>query len=470
MKKKLLLASLLVCSLFLSACSDKQAEPTSSEVTLENVFDSYKQELKQTYSTSDQDFLLSDAAFRSSKLYSFCQDMPKGADLHVHNPTFLPLDKIADYVEAHEALKVLVTEGDTFGTIGYFADGSKITEGYMSMKEALAKGYTKSQFITAWSVKGNSGMRVWDWFENLFDKTLNITPTDKLKEDFLTEAFKYYISKGVTHIEPKVLFFGSETEALNQARAWYKAQNAARKVDPNFSVSIVFCGLKAKTDTYDKTQYNEMLFHNGVYVSKNIKDTIAGGSDFIVGLDLVNEEDASLPLVQFKSLIDNAVKENPSLHITLHAGESLKDDNNEIASAIALGAERIGHGFNLYKHDDVKQEIKNKGITLECCPISNHILGYCSDLQKHPAIQYIRDGVKVAICDDDPCFLMCGPLVDDYFVAAALWDLSLSEIKKTITDNIQASFLPDDRKAELLKAWQEKWDKFESEAISKFQK
>lgn len=83
-------------------------------------------------------------------------------------------------------------------------------------------------------------------------------------------------------------------------------------MDPAFFVSVIFCELKAKTDSYDKTIFNEDLFRNGVYASKNIKDTIAGGTDFLVGLDLVNEEDMSLPLVQFKPLIDYAVAQKPS--------------------------------------------------------------------------------------------------------------------------------------------------------------
>ena len=470
MKKHSILFLGMVGCILLSGCSTESNTSGTGENTLEEVFDSYKEELKKTYSPTEQDFLVSGAAFRSSKLYNFCQKMPKGSDLHVHHPTFLPLDMLVDYVKDHPVLKVNTTAGDSLGTIIFCPEGNNVPKGYTALAEALESGLTADDFIKAWSVKGNSGKRVWDWFETLFDKTMNMTPTNDLLEDYLTRSFKYYIQQGVTHMEPRVLFFGTEEQALGQARTFYRAQNAARKVDPAFSVSVIFCGLKAKTDSYDKTQFNEELFRNGVYASMNIKDTIAGGTDFLVGLDLVNEEDMSLPLVQFKPLIDNAVAQNPSLHITLHAGESLKEDNNEIASALALGAERIGHGFNLYRHDAVKQEIMDKGVTLECCPISNHILGYCPDLQQHPAIGFIRDSLKVALSADDPCFLMCRSLVDDYFVAAAVWNLSLPEIKQLCINSIESSFLPESRKSEHRKDWEEKWKQFEKEMITNFQK
>ena len=70
-------------------------------------------------------------------------------------------------------------------------------------------------------------------------------------------------------------------------------------------------------------------------------------------------------LTEFKELLANARKQNPNLHLTLHAGESLKSDNVEISSALSLGAERIGHGFNLYKYPDVLAQVKQKGIALE---------------------------------------------------------------------------------------------------------
>ncbi len=439
---------------------------TKTDDAMRAVYDSYKAELKKSHNGAFQDFLDDTASFRSSKLYGLCQKMPKGADLHVHGSAMLPTDMLMDFLADHPEMKILTAKGKNFGKLKYYPDGLvDIPAEWMSMQDALSAGFTQEDFVKAWTLKGADGLRAWDWFNGIFRKMSELTSTPELEEDYYTRAFRYYISQGVSHIEPRLLFFGSHEEALAKARAVYRAVNAARAIDPDFSVSIVFCGLKAKTDSYNKSEFNGELFDNGLFISENIKDTVAGGNDLVTGFDLVNEEDQSIPLAHFKELIDQTKAKKPSLHITLHAGETVRTDNNEIASAIMLGAERIGHGFNLHQHPALKGIIASKGITLECCPISNKTLGYCSDLRQHPASAYMRENMAVSICDDDPAYQMRSSLVDDLFAAAFFWDLSIDDIKQLCKNSINGAFLPKANKSRLLKAWEKKWNAFEKEAI-----
>lgn len=430
------------------------------------IYDSYKDEWKKTCDATDQNFLNDSASFRKSRLYDFCKRMPKGANLHVHGSAMIPTDMLIEFVAEHPSLKVNTKTGKDFGRIEYVADSTiQPSPGYMSMKEALASGISIKDIEDAWSLRGANGVRPWDWFNSLFRKMSELTYDTSIEEDYYTKSFEYYIKQGVTHVEPRLLFFGTHQEALEKARAVYRAQNKARQLNPDFSARIIFCGLKARTDSYNKSTYNKELFDNGIYISKNIKDTIDGGDDFVVGYDLVNEEDQSIPLAEFEDLIKDTKTSNPSLHITLHAGESTKTDNKEMASAIALGAERIGHGFNLYMHPALKHTIEQNDITLEVCPISNKTLGYCHDLRCHPAIGYIHEGINVTIGDDDPAYQMCSSLVDDMFVAAALWDLTLDEMKDMIRNSITASFLPQKRKKSLLRVWEKQWKDFQDETL-----
>lgn len=439
---------------------------SASKGTLGRIYDSYKAELKESYNTEVQDFLDDSASFRLSKLYDLCQKMPKGSNLHVHGSAMLPSDMLVDFVKDHPALKVNTNKGKMFGRLDFIPDSTVLAgEGYVSMEEALAMGFTKDDFERAWTMKGANGARPWDWFNGLFRKMSELTYDTSIEEDYYTRSFEYYIKQGVTHIEPRLLFFGTHEDALNKARAVYRAQNKARHLNPNFSASIIFCGLKAKTDEYNKSEYNDELFENGIFISKNIKDTVAGGDDFVVGFDLVNEEDQSIPLMEFENLVDQTKEKNPLLHVTLHAGETTKKSNNEIASAVTLGAERVGHGFNLYLHPELEKTLKRRHITLEVCPISNKTLGYCPDLRVHPAAEYIRDGLDVALGDDDPTYQMRSPLVDDVFVAAALWNLTLDDMKELFKNSITSSFLPKKRKKALMKEWERQWECFEEETI-----
>ena len=194
-----------------------------------------------------------------------------------------------------------------------------------------------------------------------------------------------------------------------------------------------------------------------------LEDTVAGLKDFLVGLDLVNEEDLSVRLTEFQELLAKARTQNPNLHLTLHAGESLKSDNVEISSALSLGAERIGHGFNLYKYPDVLAQVKQKGIALEVCPISNHYLGYAADLTQHPAKDYIRQGVSVVLCDDDPAYLEGNPYVDDVFAAVVAWNLSLDELEQLFRSSITKSFLTEDLKQQHLASFEKRWAAFRAQ-------
>ena len=67
-----------------------------------------------------------------------------------------------------------------------------------------------------------------------------------------------------------------------------------------------------------------------------------------------------------------------------HSGESYQRSNTELADAILLGTKRIGHGFGLIMRPDLLQKVKEQNICVECCPVSNKILGYVHDLRTHP--------------------------------------------------------------------------------------
>ena len=178
------------------------------------------------------------------------------------------------------------------------------------------------------------------------------------------------------------------------------------------------------------------------------------------GIDLVNEEDKSRPLIEFADQLDGIKKENPDLHIMLHAGESLYADSDNVIDAYLLGTERIGHGLNLYRFPEIMDLVREDGICLEVCPISNQALEYVEDLRGHPATEYLKRGLPISICSDDPAYLEHATLTDDFFAAIVCWDLGLAEIKQLCLNSITYSAMDDLQKEELMQSWQKQWDTF----------
>jgi adenosine deaminase CECR1 len=65
------------------------------------------------------------------------------------------------------------------------------------------------------------------------------------------------------------------------------------------------------------------------------------------GMDLVNEEDGTPPILDFIKELLNAKDEN--VPFLLHAGETNEKKNSNLYDSILLGTKRIGHGFDIIK-------------------------------------------------------------------------------------------------------------------------
>jgi len=113
------------------------------------------------------------------------------------------------------------------------------------------------------------------------------------------------------------------------------------------------------------------------------ESTIETYGKLIVGFDMAQEEDSNVPLCCFVEQLARAQKEKP-FNYYMHAGESILRQNYNLYEAILLGCKRIGHGFNLGLHPHLIELVKEKDICIECCPCSNVILGYVTDLRCHP--------------------------------------------------------------------------------------
>ncbi len=212
----------------------------------------------------------------------------------------------------------------------------------------------------------------------------------------------------------------------------------------------------------------DMLFDSAAYTYDNLKDDYDPNNvhDFIIGLDLENEEDQSRPLSEYTDQLNQMRERCPSMNFYLHAGESLEVTSDNLIDAYLLGAKRVGHGFNLYHFPSLMDKYIENDICLEVCPISNQTLIYANDVREHPAVEYLKRGVPMVLGSDDPAYQEHTTLVDDWFAAIVSWGLCAAEIKQLCMNSITYSGLDETSKPAAMTAWQKQWDSFVDSFVS----
>ena len=86
--------------------------------------------------------------------------------------------------------------------------------------------------------------------------------------------------------------------------------------------------------------------------------------------------------------------------------------------------------------------------------------GYVADLRNHPGIVYHRSGIPIVLAGDDPGSFGYNQLTVDFYLATMAWGLNLADLKQFAWNSIQYSSLPDNRKTEGFRKWENQWNLF----------
>ena len=116
----------------------------------------------------------------------------------------------------------------------------------------------------------------------------------------------------------------------------------------------------------------------------------------VCAADLAGAE-AAYPMAQFMELFQNTRK--LEMPFTLHAGECGSVQN--IVDAVKAGAGRIGHGIAMRGNSEVQKMIREKGIGVEMCPISNLQTKAVESESQYPLREFLDNGIKVTINTDN---------------------------------------------------------------------
>jgi aminodeoxyfutalosine deaminase len=113
------------------------------------------------------------------------------------------------------------------------------------------------------------------------------------------------------------------------------------------------------------------------------------------------------------------------LHLVCHAGETAGPES--VLGALAIGAERIGHGIAAARNPELMAQLRADDIPLEVCISSNVSTGAVASLQEHPVRKLYDAGVPITIHTDDPAFFHT-TLTREYELAEKVFGLPAHEL------------------------------------------
>lgn len=140
------------------------------------------------------------------------------------------------------------------------------------------------------------------------------------------------------------------------------------------------------------------------------------------------------------------------LRTSVHAGEAAGAAS--VWGAVrTLKADRIGHGTRAIEDAALVEYLAEQQIPIELCPISNVCTAVVPHLAAHPARHYYERGLLVTINTDDPT-LFGNSLASEYQALIEQLGFSAADIETLILNAVRASWLPEQRKQQMLAEFQ----------------
>ena len=399
-----------------------------------------------------------DETILSSDLYQFCLALPKGGELHSHDNCAMPFDRYLSVIR--EDAMICLTEGDTYGFL-YARNNPDMPEGCLPLSQVLEEGRLSEEDLYHLFVISEADREAgfWNKLSLSGKRTKSLSADSDLTERICEEQYRSCIDNGMLLLEIRLVLKTDDEANRERLTPILNAYYKVKKEYPDFTVRVIACSGKDQKYTIEGALET---FRSAIRLSKTLKDESDPDNpkDFIIGLDLVNEEDKSKPLSDYAHIFLSDEIAESGLDIILHCGESLRMDNESVIDALLFNASRIGHGVNLYRYPELMEAYRNAEVAVELCPISNHRLGFVYDLRLHPGLLLMRSGIPTVLCSDDGVFMTQNPQVDEFFAAILSWNLNLGDIKALCRNSIQYACLPLVDTDRLMQAWESQWNAF----------
>jgi adenine deaminase len=144
-----------------------------------------------------------------------------------------------------------------------------------------------------------------------------------------------------------------------------------------------------------------------------------------------------------------AAARDAGLRAVAHAGE--EGPPAYIYEALdVLKVERIDHGVRCVEDEALVERLAREQVPLTVCPLSNVKLRVFQEMKQHNLAKLLARGLRVTVNSDDPAYFG-GYMVDNYRAVAEALPIGAAEVVKLAENAVTASWLPEARKAELVR-------------------
>ena len=213
-------------------------------------------------------------------------------------------------------------------------------------------------------------------------------PGQCIQDEKGLEGAAYDVLKGmhrenVVYAEIRFAPLLSENERMSCERvieATIKGLERGKK-DFGIEYGLIVCAMRHHSE-----EQNRRMLHTA-------REFLGAG---VCAADLAGAE-AIYPMSEFMELFGQAKK--LGMPFTIHAGECGNVQN--ILDSVEAGALRIGHGIAMRGNSEVQKMIRDKGIGIEMCPISNIQTKAVESESQYPLREFLDNGIKVTINTDN---------------------------------------------------------------------
>jgi adenosine deaminase len=289
---------------------------------------------------------------------------------------------------------------------------------------------------------------------------------EDVKEYFVYRDFSHFIqvySAVVSQIREESQFERLTYEMLEEdarcnvryVEASFSAPDHVRKgLDYGLMLNAINRGIRrAGRDFNIECDLRIDLVRNyGPECGMEVLDWIEVKGDKIVAVDIGGSE-GDFPPEPYEDVYERA--REMGLHLVAHAGEAAGPES--VWGAIKyLGVERIGHGVSAIEDLRLMDHIREQGITIESCPVSNLRTGVVASLREHPIREFFDRRIKVTVNSDDPSMFGTN-MNNEYVLLNQELGFTPQELFKISLNAIESSFLPEREKERLMKSFKKEY-------------